>query len=118
MRQINIDPILEKIEAALRQHEISPGCYTRWTRQPEQSPHPLGPNPYACADAAAILHILNRFGLPTHTEQTPAALTDAALSDKKRSGGTIRLILPREIGDCFIHSLPAADLEDFIKKGL
>lgn len=61
MRQINIDPILEKIEAALRQHEISPGCYTRWTRQPEQSPHPLGPNPYACADAAAILHILNRF---------------------------------------------------------
>ena len=66
----------------------------------------------------AILHILNRFGLPTHTEQIPAALTNAALSDKKRSGGTIRLILPREIGDCFIHSLPAADLEDFIKKGL
>ncbi|MBR5284451.1 MAG: 3-dehydroquinate synthase [Clostridia bacterium] len=66
----------------------------------------------------AILHILNRFGLPTHTAQTAAALTEAALSDKKRSGGTIRLILPREIGDCFIHPLPAEDLEDFIKKGL
>ena len=66
----------------------------------------------------AILHILNRFGLPTHTEQAAVALTEAALSDKKRSGGTIRLILPREIGDCFIHPLPAEDLEDFIKKGL
>lgn len=61
MRQISIDPILEKIETALGQHELRPGCYTRWTRQPEHSPHLIGPNPYACADAAAILHILNRF---------------------------------------------------------
>ena len=61
MRQISIDSILEKIGTALRQHELSTGRYTRWTRQPEHSPHLLGPNPYACADAVNILHILNCF---------------------------------------------------------
>ncbi len=66
----------------------------------------------------AILHILARFGLPAHTEQNAEALAQAALFDKKRSGSTVRLILPREIGDCFIHPLPAHALEEFIKKGL
>jgi len=61
MRQISIDSIIDRIETALKQHELSPGRYTRWTRQPEHSPHLIGPNPYACADAANILHILNRF---------------------------------------------------------
>ena len=41
-----------------------------------------------------------------------------ALSDKKRSGGTVNLIVPRAIGECMIHSIPVDQMLSFIEAGL
>ncbi len=53
-------------------------------------------------DVCRILACIEKFGLPTTTECDPAQLCRYALSDKKRSGGTVNLILPLAIGDCAI----------------
>lgn len=65
-----------------------------------------------------IRAILMRFGLPTDCEFSTEALCNAALSDKKRSNNTIKLIIPREIGNCTIEPLPVEALQSFIKAGL
>ena len=65
-----------------------------------------------------ILNILSRFGLPTETNRTAEALYTCALSDKKRAGGTVNLIVPRAIGDCAIVPTDVADVKAFIERGL
>ena len=40
------------------------------------------------------------------------------LSDKKRSGGTIPLIIPDRIGHCKIVPTPVEELTAFVKAGL
>lgn len=68
--------------------------------------------------AQTIVNTLASFGLPTHTDFTSQALMDAALSDKKRSGGAIRLIVPERIGQCAIHTAPIEEVKPFIEAGL
>lgn len=65
-----------------------------------------------------ICQVIRQFGLPTHTDFSAEQLSSAALSDKKRSGGTINLILPIDIGNCIIQPTAVADLNTFIKAGL
>ena len=73
-----------------------------------------------CADGAKeeILSILETFGLPICCDYAAEDIAAAALSDKKRSGDTVSLILPRAIGNCTIHSIPISEIENFIKAGL
>ena len=40
------------------------------------------------------------------------------LSDKKRSGNLVNLILPKAIGDCRIVPTPVSQLQSFIEAGL
>lgn len=68
--------------------------------------------------AARVKRALLSLNLPTGCEYDAAALTEAALHDKKRRGDSIALVLPRDIGDCFIHNLPIAELEGCIRLGL
>ena len=65
-----------------------------------------------------ILEILKRFHLPSETVFSADELYNCTLSDKKRSGGTIRLIIPREIGNCEILPTPVSELKSFIEAGL
>lgn len=65
-----------------------------------------------------IIGILKFFGLPVSTDYTPAELYQSALSDKKRMGGTVNLIVPKTIGSCVIRKTPVENLESFIKAGL
>ena len=65
-----------------------------------------------------LIRILNRFGLPDRTEYTAEELYRYTLSDKKRSGGTVNLIIPREIGCCEIKATPIDKLKSFIEAGL
>ena len=58
------------------------------------------------------------YGLPARCEYTAKELAQAALLDKKRAGGTISLVIPKETGQAEIRDLPIAQLEDFIAKGL
>ena len=73
-----------------------------------------------CAEPVrdAIETILEQFGLPTAYEDAAETLTEAALSDKKRAGGTIRLIVPESIGSCIIRPTPVEELRSFIQAGL
>ena len=64
-----------------------------------------------------ILSILQKFQLPTLTDFTPAQLASVALSDKKRAGSQITLILPREIGQCDLFPTPVEELEALIEMG-
>ena len=65
-----------------------------------------------------ILAILERFGLPTATVCSPEDIFTYALSDKKRSGSKVNLIVPRAIGVCDICPTPVENLKFFIEAGL
>lgn len=71
-----------------------------------------------CPDTARILSILRQFGLPTTTDDSAEDIFTYALSDKKRSGNTVKLILPNAIGDCSIVPIPVEHLKSFIQAGL
>ena len=67
---------------------------------------------------SALQRILQLFSLPIHTTFTASALFKSTLSDKKRSGDHVNLIIPRTIGNCDIIAVPVSELESFIEAGL
>lgn len=73
-----------------------------------------------CAKETAqrIVTILELFDLPTHTEYNSQLLFETALSDKKRSGRTVNLIVPQRIGACAIRPTPVSEIKAFIEAGL
>jgi 3-dehydroquinate synthase len=56
--------------------------------------------------------------LPTVCPFTAEAMAKIALSDKKRKGDSITLVLPERVGQSRLHAIPAADLAAFFAKGL
>ena len=62
--------------------------------------------------------LLIKFDLPVCTEFTAAQLFQHAILDKKRNGSSVNLILPRNIGDCVILTLPVNELKSLIEAGL
>ena len=66
---------------------------------------------------AQILALLRQYGLPTETDFTCDALTDAARSDKKIADGKLHLIVPERIGYCRIETIPAADIRAWLADG-
>ena len=68
--------------------------------------------------ATKIENILRDFCLPVRTQDSAKELASFALSDKKRTGGTVSLVVPRAIGRCEILSTPVEELENFIQAGL
>jgi len=65
-----------------------------------------------------ISRILDLFKLPQKSAYHADDLFAAALSDKKRAGSYVNLIIPRKIGYCEITSYPIKDLKSFIHAGL
>ena len=68
--------------------------------------------------ARRIEAALARNGLPTTTTFSPEALASAALSDKKRAGGKITLVVPKRIGDCALVDIPVEQLADIFRAGM
>ena len=68
--------------------------------------------------ASNVCDILVRFGLPIQTSYSMQELFEASLSDKKRSGSTVNLIVPEQIGCCAIRPTSVDELSGFIKAGL
>lgn len=73
-----------------------------------------------CAQSTCnrILSVLENFGLSTYTNYSAEELYTYTLSDKKRSGGTVNLIIPVEIGNCAIMPIPVSELQFMIEDGL
>ena len=67
--------------------------------------------------AGRIAACLAKNALPTATEYSPEALAEAALSDKKRAGGDITLVVPRRIGQCTLRKMPVTELLPVIRAG-
>ena len=65
--------------------------------------------------ADRIATLLEKYGLPTKTTDTPAELAAAASLDKKTDGDNLHLILLQSIGEACIHTIPAADLLGFLQ---
>ena len=65
-----------------------------------------------------ICSVLSKFGLPICVEYSAESLFKASLSDKKRFGGSVNLILPVNIGNCIIQPTPVKQLQSFIEAGL
>lgn len=57
-------------------------------------------------------------GLPTRCDYDAQALAAAALSDKKRAGSAITLVLPEAIGKCRLEKRPVSDLRALFEKAL
>lgn len=68
--------------------------------------------------AGRIVTCLGELGLPIGTEYSAEALADAALSDKKRAGSEITLVIPKKIGLCELKKMPVTELLPVIKAGL
>ena len=68
--------------------------------------------------AARIAACLAKNGLPTGTDFSAEALAEAALADKKRTGGDITLVIPKKIGVCELKKVPVAELLPIIRAGL
>ena len=69
-------------------------------------------------DCSKIRNVLSKFGLPDNTAFDAQMLYEAALSDKKRAGNTVNLIVPNTIGQCQITPVPTDELKSFIEAGL
>lgn len=70
------------------------------------------------ADKNEIIAMLQSYKLPTECPFSASKLAEIALSDKKRSGGKINLIVPFGIGNSQIYEINVSDLEAFFAKGL
>ena len=73
---------------------------------------------FKCPDADRIISLLEQFGLPTKTDLPAKALMEATLSDKKRSGNTVKLIVPKSIGHCDILAINIDEMITFIEEGM
>jgi len=62
--------------------------------------------------------MLVKYNLPIKYDITSEKLCDAALSDKKRGGGRLTLVLPERIGKCVLYDVDICDLEEIFSKAL
>ena len=68
-------------------------------------------------DPTPLIAACEKCGLPTECPYDAAALSRAALSDKKRRGGKITLALPEAVGRCRLETVDVSDLPGIFAKG-
>lgn len=73
-----------------------------------------------CSDECAkkIVEILEKFDLPTESSFTAEELIKPALSDKKRSGNSLNLVIPYSIGNSRLLKTKVSDLITYIEAGI
>jgi 3-dehydroquinate synthase len=66
--------------------------------------HALGWSDEDCTQA--IIDANKNNNLPVECNFASADLADIALSDKKRTGGTINFVVPKVLGECELKKIP------------
>lgn len=69
-----------------------------------------------CSDE--IIAMLKEYNLPTEITFNAEELFNAALSDKKRTGGFINIVIPEEVGRCVIKKITLDNLKEIIHLGI
>ena len=64
-----------------------------------------------------LVALLERFGLPTGTDYGADELFAALGTDKKRSGSTMHLVIPEDIGRCRIEAMPLDEVRELLRLG-
>lgn len=68
--------------------------------------------------ASRIIELLKKYSLPTEMPEYPVTkLAQAAGSDKKNTGASMRLVIPQGIGNCIVHKIPASEFPEWLRKG-
>ena len=65
-----------------------------------------------------VLALVQAYGLPTTTDYDTDALLQAMLSDKKRAGAKISLIIPEAMGKVRIEKMGLQDMDTFLRPAL
>lgn len=64
-----------------------------------------------------LLEALRKYQLPLETDCTADELSAAALSDKKRSGSKLHVVVPERVGHCRIEPIPAEEFRQWLLEG-
>ncbi len=67
-------------------------------------------------EAARLINLLDRVGLPTRAAFGMDPVLDAVRRDKKRQGEKLRFVLLRKIGEALIEDIPLLQLEQEVTK--
>ena len=70
------------------------------------------------SDLSEITELLKAYNLPTECKYSARELAEIALSDKKRNGAKISLIIPFGIGSSQIYEVGVDELEGIFAKGI
>lgn len=62
-----------------------------------------------------IVKCLEKNGIPTTVQAENKELLSVMVNDKKRSGDTINLVIPKEIGNCVLRSIAVSELEEVLE---
>lgn len=73
---------------------------------------------YMCSDEVLgeLLPVLERYGLPTSTDEPPEKLYEVLTHDKKADGASINAVFSDKIGSFEIKKIPLAEMLEIIKK--
>ena len=62
-----------------------------------------------------VVAVLKKYNLMTECPFTAAESVSVLLNDKKRSGHTINLAIPKRIGECYLYKMDVDKLEEFYR---
>lgn len=68
--------------------------------------------------AESLDRLILKCGLPIKSPYSAEELYKVALSDKKRSGDSITVVLPKCEGECILKKISTEELLEYIKKGI
>ena len=65
-----------------------------------------------------LTEVIENAGLPTDTDFPAEEIFDAVLSDKKRAGDFITLVIPNHTGHCRLERMPVETAKQYLVRGL
>lgn len=73
-----------------------------------------------CKEETLILikSVLEKNNLPTSSPYSAEEIFDAALTDKKRTGSYLTLVLPEKIGKCLLKKVTIDEFKEIVQKGV
>ncbi len=69
-----------------------------------------------CNVAEELETLLVQYGFDTACPYAANEIYDALLTDKKRRGGKISVVLPRAVGDCMLYDMAVEDLKELLQR--
>lgn len=69
-----------------------------------------------CDITEELTALLQRYGFDLSCNYSAADMYASILSDKKRRGGNISIVLPREVGQCVLHTVAVEELKELLNK--